>query len=108
MTLQHPSAPDLPRLLLAALLVMPAVAYAQGGPAGHDFVAWTDSVASAPSGAALDALRANTQIWNGGQRSLARGWWQLRRGVVTGNAFTVESAGIRELVGVRAAERESP
>ena len=107
MTLQHPSAPDLPRLLLAALLVMPAVAHAQGGPAGNDFVAWVDSVASAPSGAALDALRANTQVWNGGQRSLARGWWQLRRGVVTGNANTVE-AGIRVLVIERTAQRESP
>ncbi|MEI2720009.1 MAG: hypothetical protein V9E87_07680 [Gemmatimonadales bacterium] len=93
--------------MFAALLVLPSVAHAQGGPAGNDFAAWADSVATAPTAVALDALRANTQVWDGGQRSLARGWWQLRRGVVTGNANTVE-AGIRVLVIERTAQRESP
>lgn len=92
-------------LLLLALAALPL--RAQGGPAARDFLAWADSVASAGTVPALDALRANSAIWNGNERSLARGWWQFRRGVVTANGTTVES-GVRELVAERSSKQGEP
>jgi hypothetical protein len=68
---------------------------------------WIDSVGVAGTVPALEQLRRNRAIWDGPERSLARGWWELRRGVVTANGLTVE-AGVRVLVAERSARRDSP
>jgi len=95
------------RLLAVVLVAAPLPIAAQRVSPVGDLLAWVDSVGRATTATALDALRGNAAVWSGPERSLARGWWEVRRGVVTNNGSTVES-GMRVLVSERSSQRGAP